>query len=90
MQAAVAALKTELPSKHHVQSAVSSAVASLANKIATDDREFVKRIDALESAAAASRAEGRKALHAVKAEVANRATLSDLEAFMPRSEVSIK
>jgi hypothetical protein len=86
LQAAVAALRAELPT-HAILQAITTATAAAAQQAAADNQQLQQRLEKLENSLAASRAENRKAVHSLRAEGAERASLSDLQSYIPRSEV---
>jgi ABC-type phosphate transport system auxiliary subunit len=87
LQAAVAALRAELPTHASLQAMIATVTAAAAQQAAADNQQLQQRLEKLENSLAASRAENRKAVHALRAEGAERASLIDLQSYIPRSEV---
>ena len=90
LQAAVAALRAELPTHASLQAMIATATTAAVQQAAADNQQLQQRLEKLENSLAASRAENRKAVHDLRAEGAERASLSDLQSYIPRSEVILQ
>lgn len=77
-------LQRTLAAQTEARVADAEAVSAEAAAEASDARQ---RVNSLEGAVAAGRSESAAALQAVRADVAGRATLADLDGYLPRAEV---